>query len=259
MMNSTQPSLTHSVSVAINELEYSLGELIPDSPALNSVQYQSVVLDAESPEQELLHALRNGDEAAFGSLVDRHHTRLLRLAKSYVPSDAVAEEVVQETWMGVLEGIHRFEGRSSLKTWIFQILTNRAKTRGKRESRYVSFTEATFPGDEDDDLGLEPERFHTSGALAGHWALPPSTWDEQTPERRLLSKEGMALMENAIHSLPANQRQVMILRDIEGLESEEICELLTISPSNQRVLLHRGRSKVRSALNDYMQTSSPGA
>jgi RNA polymerase sigma-70 factor, ECF subfamily len=255
MMTTTQPSLTHSVSVAMHELEQSLGELIPDTHSASPAGHQSVVPHADSHEHELLHALRHGDEAAFGSLVDRYHTRLLRLARAYVPSEAVAEEVVQETWMGVVEGIHRFEGRSSLKTWIFQILTNRAKTRGKRESRYVSFTEATFPGDEDDDLGLEPERFHTSGALAGHWALPPSTWDEQTPEKRLLSKEGMALMEKAIHALPANQRQVMILRDIEGMDSEDICTLLHITQSNQRVLLHRARSKVRQTLNNYIQNS----
>lgn len=253
MTTTTQPSLTHSLSEAMHELEQSLEELLPDSLTPGPGPHQSVVPDAESSELKLLHALRNGDESAFGSLVDRYHTRLLRLARAYVPSNAVAEEVVQETWMGVVEGIHRFEGRSSLKTWIFQILTNRAKTRGKRESRYVSFSEATVPGDEDDDLGLEPERFHKSGALAGHWALPPSTWDEQTPERRLLSKEGMALMEKAIHALPANQRQVMILRDIEGIESEEICALLNISQSNQRVLLHRARTKVRSALNDYLK------
>lgn len=253
MMTTTQPLFTKSISMGMNTLEHSFQKLILDSLVPQKAHQNLMTPNAEGKERDLLQALRNGDEAAFSSLVDQYHTRLLRLARAYVPSEAVAEEVVQETWVGVLEGIHRFEGRSSLKTWLFQILTNRAKTRGKREKRYVSFSETTPGSDQEDDLALEPERFHTSGHLTGHWALPPNTWDEHTPERLLLSKEGMAQVEQAIHTLPANQRQVMILRDIEGIDSEEICNLLHITQTNQRVLLHRGRSKVRWALNDYIQ------
>ena len=259
MMTTAQPTLTHSISMRMYELENSLQDLIPDSLMLHPTHDNSGASDAESKERELLQALRNGDETAFSSLVDRYHTRLLRLARAYVPSEAVSEEVVQETWLGVLEGIHRFEGRSSLKTWIFQILTNRAKTRGKRENRSVSFSEATPHSDGEEDFALEPERFHTSGHLTGHWAISPTTWEKNTPERLLLSKEGIAQLEKAIQTLRANQRQVMILRDIEGIDSEEICKILNITPTNQRVLLHRARSKVRWALNDYLQDSSPNA
>ena len=252
-MITAQPSLTHSINQGMYELETSFQEFIPDNLVPHQAHEKKASSNDEANELELVQALCNRNESAFSSLVDQYHTRLLRLARAYVPSEAVAEEVVQETWVGVLEGIHRFEGRSSLKTWLFQILTNRAKTRGKREKRYVSFSETTPGSDQEDDLALEPERFHTSGHLTGHWALPPNTWDEHTPERLLLSKEGMAQMEQAIHTLPANQRQVMILRDIEGIDSEEICNLLHITQTNQRVLLHRGRSKVRWALNDYIQ------
>ncbi len=257
MITTTQPTLTHSIAIGMNELEHSLQDLIPDSVVTRPTQQTSVIPDVENQEHRLLDALLQGDEAAFGSLIDQYHTRLLRLAKTYVPSEAIAEEVVQETWIGVLEGIHRFEGRSSLKTWIFRILTNRAKTRGKRESRYVSFTETTPQNDEEGDLAMEPERFHPSGHLAGHWVIPPTTWDEQTPERLLLSKEGMAHVEKAIHTLPTNQRQVMILRDIEGVDSVEVCTLLNITETNQRVLLHRARTKVRRALKEYLRGSAP--
>jgi len=259
MMTTAESSFMQPLSMRLNDIDNSLNEPVGDSRIPDSAQEPSITSDTECHERELLNLLRQGDEGAFGSLVDRYHTRFLRLARAYVPSEAVAEEVVQETWVGVLEGIHRFEGRSSLKTWIFQILSNRAKTRGKRESRYVSFSEATPPGDQEEDLALEPERFHASGALAGHWALPPTTWDEQTPERLLLSQESMAHVEHAIHTLPANQRQVIILRDIEGMDSEEICTLLHITQSNQRVLLHRARTKVRRILDDYLQDSSPKA
>ena len=252
-MTTTQPSLSHSITQGMYELESSLQEFIPDSLVPHHAHETKASSDDEANEIELVQALRNGNESAFSSLVDQYHTRLLRLARAYVPSEAVAEEVVQETWMAVLEGIHRFEGRSSIKTWLFQILSNRAKTRGKRESRYVSFSEATPGSDQDDDLALEPERFHTSGTLTGQWDLPPTTWDEHTPERLLLSKEGMAQVEHAIQSLPANQREVMILRDIEGMDSEDICKLLHITQSNERVLLHRARTKVRSMLNEYIQ------
>ena len=251
MMTTSTLSLTHSLG--INELESHLQKLLPDALMPNPIEDQSEPSDTEGQEIQLLDGLRRGDETAFRSLIEQYHTRLLRVARAYVSSEAVAEEVVQETWLGVLEGIHRFEGRSSLKTWIFRILTNRAKTRGQREHRYVSFSDATPQGDQDDDSAMEPERFHTSGARTGQWAVPPTTWDAQTPERLLSSKEGMTLLKQAIQKLPANQRQIIILRDIEGIDSEEICQTMNISATNQRVLLHRARTKVRSDLNHYIQ------
>ena len=201
----------------------------------------------------LLQALRNGDETAFASLVDRYHAPLLRLAMAFVPSQAIAEEVVQETWIGVLEGLSRFEGRSSLKTWIFRILTNQAKTRGVRESRSVPFSPL---GHDEDDRGeptVDPLRFQSSGYWIDHWASPPRSWDEDTPERLLLSKECGQHMENAIEALPPTQRQVLVLRDVDGLSSEEVCNILGISETNQRVLLHRARSRVRRALERYLE------
>lgn len=204
-------------------------------------------------EQRLVAALRRGDEAAFASLVDRHHSSLIRLAMAHVSDRSVAEEVVQETWIGVLEGLNRFEGRSSLKTWIFSILTNKAKTRGVRESRHVSFSAVGAPGGESDEPAVDPSRFLASGLGAGHWALPPHPWDEDTPEKLLLSKEGGAYLDKAIQALPPNLRQVLVLRDVEGLGSKEVCALLEISEANQRVLLHRARSRVRRALEHYLE------
>ena len=204
-------------------------------------------------EAQLLEGLRKGDETAFATVVDRYSGSLLRLAMAYVPSRAVAEEVVQETWLGVLEGVNRFEGRSSFKTWLFRILTNRAKTRGQRESRYEPFP--SRPGSEDDphEPAVEPDRFVKSGVLIDHWASPPGGWDEETPERLLLSKEGRIQIDKAIETLPMTQRQVINLRDIEGLTSQEVCNILEVSETNQRVLLHRARSRVRQVLERYLE------
>jgi RNA polymerase sigma-70 factor (ECF subfamily) len=185
--------------------------------------------------------------------MDWYSGSLLRLAMSYVPSRAVAEEVVQETWMGVLEGIHRFESRSSFKTWLFRILTNRAKTRGIRESRYEPFGLSASSTDVDEGLTVEDSLFVGEGSGNGHWKDPPQAWEPDTPERVLLSKECRAAIEHAIESLPPTQRQVITLRDIEGVSSEEICNILEISETNQRVLLHRARTKVRRELNPYVQ------
>ncbi len=256
MMPSAQ---SHPIAMGMYELENPLQDFIPDPQVQNQAHRNSVNSDTEMKERELVQALRNGDEAAFSSLIERYHTRLLRLARGFVPSQAVAEEVVQETWLAVLEGIAGFEGRSSLKTWFFHILTNRAKTRGQREKRYVPFSEKATQSDTEGNPPREPERFRTSGHLAGHWAITPTTWHEYTPERLLLSKEALAQLEEAIQTLPANQRQVMVLRDIEGIDSEEICKYLNITPTNQRVLLHRARSKVRWALNQYFNGPSPTA
>ena len=207
-------------------------------------------------ELELIVSLRQGEETAFATLVERYHGRLLRFAQSFVPSEAMAEEVVQETWMAVLKGIHRFEGRSSLKTWIYRILQNIAKTKGTREHRYVSFSDVGSATAQEEDGEMEPERFHTSGHLTEHWVLPPTTWEENTPERLLVSKQSLTQIEKAIQALPFNQQQVILLRDIEGLASEDICQLMNISTSNQRVLLHRARSKVRQMLHSYLHGNS---
>jgi RNA polymerase sigma-70 factor (ECF subfamily) len=231
----------------------SLVQEIYEVPGTKTVRNRSMVTYEEF---ELVEALREGKEASFSTLIEHYHGRLLRLAQTFVSNQAVAEEVVQDTWMAVLEGIHRFEGRSSLKTWIFQILKNRAKTKGKREHRYVPFSDVASSTDQEEDGTMELERFHTSGHLTGHWAIPPTTWDENTPERLLVSKESLAQIEQAIQTLPPNQRQVIILRDIEGGDSEEVCQILNITSTNQRVLLYRARSKVRRVLNQYLQGPS---
>ena len=199
----------------------------------------------------LIELLRGGDEAAFVFLIDSYHKAMLRLATIFVTRHMVAEEVVQETWMAVLEGLPRFEGRSSLKTWIFRILTNRAKTRAIREGRsvpFASFADAQIEGDES---AVDPDRFRPPGAQwAGGWVSFPATWEAQ-PEERALTMETRAYLEKAIEALPPNQREIITLRDVEGWSSEETCSLLGISEGNQRVLLHRARAKVRNALEKY--------
>jgi RNA polymerase sigma-70 factor, ECF subfamily len=204
-------------------------------------------------ETGLVRALQAGDERVFAAVMDWYSGSLLRLALSYVSSRAVAEEVVQETWMGVFEGIHRFESRSSFKTWLFRILTNRAKTRGIRESRYEPFGLSASSMDPDEGSSLEDSLFVAEGSKTGHWIDPPLAWEPDTPERVILSKECREAIDHAMERLPATQRQVMTLRDIEGVSSEEVCNILEISETNQRVLLHRARTKVRRELAPYVQ------
>ena len=208
-------------------------------------------------ELQLVDSLRQRDETAFATLVERYHGQLLRYAQSFVSNQAVAEEVAQETWMAVLKGIDRFEGRSSLKTWIFRIFQNIAKTKGKREHRYISFADISNHTGQEGDGGIDPDMFHTSGHLTDHWVIPPTTWEEHTPERLLVSKQSLKQIEKAIQALPSNQQQVIVLRDVEGIDAQEVCQLLNISASNQRVLLHRARVKVRQALNQYLRGDSP--
>ena len=203
---------------------------------------------AEQNEQELVAALRTGDETAFVALVDRYHASLVRLARMYVRQPSVAEEVAQETWLAVLNGIDRFEGRSTLKTWLFRILTNRAKTRGERESRSVPFSSIGDP----DEPAVDPDSFRPEGdQYPGGWKEFPTPW-EGDPEERLLAGEARALILDAIEQLPANQRAVITLRDIEGFDADDVCNVLELSDTNQRVLLHRARSKVRRALEQYL-------
>ncbi len=209
---------------------------------------------AESRDDErLIRALRGRDETAFAALVDQYHGQLVRLAMVYVSSRAVAEEVVQETWIGVLQGIDRFQGRSAFRTWLFRILTNQARRRGERESRSVPFSALAPPQSEENDPAVEPERFLPDGhRYAGHWTAFPRDW-QQTPEERLLSNETRECVHQAIEALPVNQRLVITMRDIEGWPAEEVCNVLTISETNQRVLLHRARSKVRRALEQFLE------
>jgi RNA polymerase sigma-70 factor (ECF subfamily) len=202
---------------------------------------------APSGERSLVEALRRGDEAAFMMLVRELGPMMLRVARLYVSSTAVAEEVVQEAWLGVLKGIGRFEGRSSLKTWIFRILTNTAKTRGMREGRSLPFS--SLAGD-DGETAVDPDRFLGGDSrFPGHWAAPPETWQG---EERLLAAEALDVIEREIAKLPEQQALVITMRDIEGFDAEEVRNALDISETNQRVLLHRARSKVRRALEEYM-------
>jgi RNA polymerase sigma-70 factor (ECF subfamily) len=196
---------------------------------------------------DLVGALRRGDERAFVTLVGRYQAPLLRLAGTFVRDKAVAEEVVQETWLAVLRGIDRFEGRSSLKTWIFQILANRARTRAVRERRSAPFSALATTGDSDDAV-LDAERFLPEGhRWAGHWAAAPTGW----PEERVLGDETLRCVREAIARLPARQAEVLVLRDVEGWEPDEVCAALGITDGNQRILLHRARGKVRTALERY--------
>jgi RNA polymerase sigma-70 factor (ECF subfamily) len=197
----------------------------------------------------LIAALRARDERAFEALMREYNASLLRVAQIYVASRAVAEEVVQETWIGVLNGIDRFEGRSSLKTWIFRILTNIAKTRGQREGRTVPFSALERP-DAVPEAAVDPGRFRRPDdeRWPGHWASRPEPW----PEERLLAAEMREVVERAIEQLPPAQRAVISLRDVEGWSAEEARNALGVSETNQRVLLHRARSKVRQALENYL-------
>lgn len=196
----------------------------------------------------LVQALREGKEEAFSRLIEAYHPTLMRLARAYVSSEAVAEEVVQETWMGVLEGIKRFEGRVSIKTWIFRILTNRAKTRGQQERRYIPFQEIAPDPSEKEHVSMPQEDVYLMANLSSDWTLTTSRWEEKTPERLLLSKEILQEVEKAIRQLPRVQQLVIIFRDIEGLDAEEVCAMLDVTMTNQRVLLHRARTKVRKTI-----------
>ena len=206
---------------------------------------------ASADDLRLLEALRRGDEAAFCSLIERYHAELTRLAMLYVADRAAAEDVVQETWLGVLRGLDRFQCRSSLKTWIFHILLNRAKTRAQRQGRTIPFSALWNPDEEPDEPAIDPAHFRSSEPWTGHWASPPRRWDD-SPEGRLLARETRKQVRQAVEALPPTQREVITLRDIEGWTSEEVCNLLEISETNQRVLLHRARSKVRLALDTYL-------
>ena len=211
---------------------------------------------ADAADQELVERARGGDEAAFAALVRRHTPSLLRVARGYVDSQADAEEVVQETWLGVLDGLDRFEGRSSLKTWILRILVNRAKTRGTREARCVPFS--CLGPEEAGESAVDPDRFLAPDhpRWAGHWAAAPRSW-ARVPEERLLARETLEHLQRAIEALPARHREVIVLRDVEGWDGAEVCAALGLSEGNQRVMLHRARSKVRAELDAYLSSTGP--
>jgi RNA polymerase sigma-70 factor (ECF subfamily) len=213
---------------------------------------------ASSADLAQVEALRRGDEAAFTALVQQYHPSLVRVAALYVANHQVAQEVAQDTWLGVLRGIDRFQGHCSLRTWIFRILVNRARTRATREWRSIPFTACV--GAEDDGAtgqSVDPDRFFPAdhATHAGRWASPVQSWDE-IPELQVLSDELRELVTAAIDQLPATQKTVISLRDIEGWSASEVCTLLGLSEANQRVLLHRARSRVRRELEAYVARRS---
>jgi RNA polymerase sigma-70 factor (ECF subfamily) len=201
---------------------------------------------------QLLAAVREGDEHAFVALVERYHASLLRLARMHVEPSA-AEDVVQDTWIGVLRGISSFEGRASFKTWLFRILVNRARTRAVCDGRSIPVSSFVQEETESVEYAVDPARFQSRDArYPGHWLLNPST--DELPEERLLAGELDDVVRSALATLPPAQSEVVRLRDVEGLASHEVCQLLNLTEGNQRVLLHRGRSKIRTALEAYLTT-----
>jgi RNA polymerase sigma-70 factor (ECF subfamily) len=203
----------------------------------------------EAPERSddaaLVTRLRAGDEETFAALVDSWSGWMLRLARQHVPTPSVAEEVVQETWLALLEGLHRFRGEASLRTWVYRILVNQAKRRGIRERRTVPFASLAS---EDDGPAVDPARFQGAGEPhPGGWRELPDEW----PEQVALTREVREVVTVALTELPPRQRVVVALRDLDGHTADEVCDLLDISAGNQRVLLHRGRAVVRAHLERY--------
>ncbi len=198
-------------------------------------------------ESQLIAALRAGNQTAFATLVERHTPALLRVARGYVANHSIAEEVVQETWIALIKGLAGFEGRSSLRTWLFAVMVNIAKTRGMRERRDADAIAALAGGT------VAPERFHRPGEIgAGSWKYPPAPFPD-SPEGSVLATELRDVAQCEVDKLPARQRTVVTLRDMLGFDSAEVCELLDISVANQRVLLHRGRAAIRQVLEDYVR------
>jgi RNA polymerase sigma-70 factor, ECF subfamily len=201
-------------------------------------------------DRDLVTALRAGDEQAFAALIDGWSGSMLRMARLHVPTESVAEEVVQETWLAVLTGLAKFRGESSLRTWVYRILLNQAKTRGVRERRTVPFASLT---DEDEGPTVDPSRFQGAGdAHPGGWRQFPDEW----PEQSFLSHEVREVVTRALDELPPRQRVVVALRDLDGHTADEVSQLLMITAGNQRVLLHRGRAVVRAHLERYYEAAS---
>jgi RNA polymerase sigma-70 factor, ECF subfamily len=210
-----------------------------------------LVIDLRHPDAALVEALLSRDEAAFRDLVTRYHRSFITVARQYVSSPATAEEVAQETWLAVIRTLPKFEGRSSLKTWMFAILTNQARGRGSREHRIVPLSSVMAT---DSESVVDPSRFlDVSNRWGGHWANPPRRV-EDLPEECLEGAETMAALRHAIATLPDGQQRVMWLRDVKGWTADEVCTALDLSEANQRVLLHRARSKVRAALENQLES-----
>ena len=208
----------------------------------------ATLVGATVDDQRIIAGLRARNEAVFVEMVDRYHGSLVRVAMRYTPSRAVAEEVVQDTWIGVIEGIDRFEGRSTVKTWLYKILIYRARARGERERRTTPMSALEH---DDSSPSVPTERFQGSDALwAGHWATPPQRWDGDA-EERLLAGEAREIIDAVIAELPPAQREVIVMRDLSHFTAAEVCDLLDVTEANQRVLLHRARSRVRAALEQY--------
>ncbi len=202
----------------------------------------------DDDERRVIDALLTGDEATFRRLVEHYQPRLVRLAQIYVHDRALAEDVTQEAWLGMLTGLNRFAGHSSLKTWLFGILINCARASRRRESHTIPFSMFDDP-EADAPPSVAPERFYPAGhRWAGHWATPPEEW----PEEHLLTVETRRLVEQAVMRLPPHQRVVVTLRDLDGWTATEVCEVLDISAVNQRVLLHRARSRLRQEIDAYI-------
>jgi RNA polymerase sigma-70 factor, ECF subfamily len=212
-----------------------------------------------SSETALLTALRGGNEDAFSALVDAYGAAMYRVALAFVRSSAVADEVVQEAWLGALRGLDRFEGRSSLKTWLLRIVANIARTHAAREARAVPFSslELAREAGSEHEPALPTDRFQGPDEQhPSRWTSFPTPWSTQ-PDSALLSAECRELIADTIAGLPDGQRIVITLRDVEGWDSAEVCSVLELSETNQRVLLHRARSKVRAALEGYLTTEAP--
>lgn len=202
----------------------------------------------------LLAAIRDGDESAFVALVERYHASLQRLARMYVDASAV-DDVVQDTWIGVLHGLVSFEGRAAFKTWLFRILVNRARTRAVRNARTIPMSSLVEEETEAQEHAVDPARFRpASDRYPGHWLPLSKPSAEDLPEERLLAGELDSVVRGALEKLPPAQAEVVRLRDVEGLPSEDVCQLLNLTEGNQRVLLHRGRSRIRSTLETYLSS-----
>lgn len=216
--------------------------------------YDGIAMTISAPDEAaLVDALRRGDEAAFAALVERYAPSMLRVAAGYVPNYEIAEEVVQETWIALLKGLDSFQGRSSLRTWLFTVMVKIAKTRGVRERRDTEMQVLAFTGGT-----VDPARFREAGRQwAGHWKehQAPVAFPD-TPEGSVLGDELVAVTRRELDKLPVRQREVVTMRDVLAMDSAEVSALLGISTANQRVLLHRGRAAIRQALEDYLKESA---
>jgi RNA polymerase sigma-70 factor (ECF subfamily) len=220
---------------------------VRDRPQLATLDLVPAYPSAQRlPDADIVARLRAGDETTFASLIEAWTPGMLRTARSFVADAYAAEDVVQEAWLAVIAGLDRFEGRSSLRTWAYQIMINIARARGRRDARTVP-----AGGLSEEGPAVEGGLFHNGGPYAGHWRTSPAPWRE--PEDSAVDAETRAQIEAALDRLPARQRAVIVLRDVEGHSSDEVCRILHLSAENQRVLLHRARNAVRSALADYLE------